>query len=107
MKNNSTADISFEVGYKDDKTRFDLRMISVSEESELNQRLNDVADDDASKPEKEYRICLDALADFSHDTEDGAKLREKFSAVNLKSERIVRGAFNVFRNALAPEVSFL
>ena len=105
--NTSPADISFEVGYKDDKTRFDLRMISVSEETELNQQFSDIADTDPEKTNKEYQLCLSALAGFSHSTEDGEKLREKFAEINLKKERVLRAAFQQFKYSLSPDVSFL
>lgn len=109
MKENKTptADISFEVGYKNDKTRFNLRLISVAEETETTQKLNDLADNDVEKAGKEYNICLDALCAFSHAPEDAAALRERFADFNVRNERIVRGAFNQFRYALAPTVDFL
>ena len=105
MKNDSpsTADISFEVGYKDDKTRFDMRMISVSEEMEINQQFANIESSDTAK---EYEICLSALADFSNSAEDGTKLREKFSNMNIRNERIVRTAYQQFKYALSPETNF-
>ena len=106
MKQNSTADISFEVGYKDDKTRFDLKLISVSDETEINQRFSDIADSDTDKTGKETAICLDALVTFSQHPEDGEKIRQKLSDVNIKSERIIRTAYQQFKLALSPEVNF-
>jgi hypothetical protein len=101
----ATSDISFEVGFKGEKTRLNLRMISVSEEMEFSQKLNDISDSDEQKSEKEFEICLDALVDCYDG--DGKFLREKFSAFNVKNERIVRAAFNQFRASLQPEISFL
>ena len=102
--NQPAADISFEVGYGKDKTRFDLRMISVAEENSVQQKFNDLADSDSDKSGKEYRICLDALVEFS---ENGAEIREKFAEMTLKNERIIRGAFQQFRLALSPDINFL
>ncbi len=106
MKPNLTADISFEVGFKDDKTRFDLRMISVSEESELNQRFSDIVDSDSDKTSAETAICLETLAAFSHSSEDGEKIRQKFSEKSVKNERVIRTAYQQFKYALQPEVNF-
>lgn len=103
----NTADISFEVGFKGDKTRFDLRLISVSEEQELAQKFSDIPDSDEMKMQKEYELCVNALCDFSHNPADAAKLHEKFDMqFNVRNERTIRAAYQQFKYSLSPEINF-
>ncbi len=48
------GDISFEVGYGKEKAHFNLRMISVAEETELSEQFMELADiiDEAEKMKK-------------------------------------------------------
>ncbi|HEX8289828.1 MAG TPA: hypothetical protein VF556_17735 [Pyrinomonadaceae bacterium] len=101
----NNADISFEVGFRNNKTRFDLRMISIAEEEEIRLKFTDIADSDSEKEEKEYEICLEALTKFSVKLESG--FRTKFSDRTVTNERIIRAAYREFRSALTPEVTFL
>lgn len=98
-----TADISFEIGYKENKTRFDLRMISVAEEMEIQEQFNNLADNDSEKSAKEYQICLDALSKFSVNDFD----KTNFSEMDVKNERVIRAAYRQFMYAMNPTIDFL
>lgn len=101
------ADISFEVGYGKEKTRFDLRMISVAEEEEISEEFTESADisDKSEKTEKEYWVCKNALYRFAD--KNAAHLKTSiFDTYNTKNERIIRRAYLMFKNGLEPESSF-
>lgn len=98
------ADISFEIGYKDDKTRFDLNFCSVSAETEIQQQFNNIEDSDSQKAELEYKICLDTLVKFSE--KNGAEIKEKFSEMTARNERIIRSAYRNYTFAMNPEIDF-
>jgi hypothetical protein len=100
-----TADISFEIGYGSDKTRFDLNICSVSDEAETQQKFNDIEDDDSNKAELEYKICLDTLIKFSE--KNGAEIKEKFAEITVKNERIIRAAYRNYTFAMNPSLDFL
>lgn len=101
----TTADISFEVGFKE-KTRFNLRMITVAEETQVQMKFNDIADAEETKELKEYNICLDALIRFSV-SGDGDRLRTRFADPTPQNERIVRAAYSQFKISLQPDIIFL
>ncbi len=105
-QNKPKGEISFEVGFKDDKTRFDLNFISVAAEQEIQQQFNDLADSEGGKSEKEYKICLDALVKFSASDSQAQIIDKKFREYNLRNERIIRKAYLTFKAQLDPDVFF-
>jgi hypothetical protein len=104
---------------------FHLRMISSVEERELRQRYTDLKEDE--KADKDYKINVDALAEFSVEvpqTEDdkgqfiplvnfekygdpASAVREYFEQRGNVKERIANYAVIAFMNRLTPEISFL
>lgn len=103
------GDISFEIGFKE-KTRFDLRLISVAEEKAVTEKLTNLADldDDEKKSEKEYQVYLTALVESSESAEAGEAIRRKFQdrTANKYNEREIYSAYWTFKQKLQPDVVF-
>lgn len=100
------GEISFSVGYAGEKFQFDLRFISIAEEMEYSQKFNDISDNNDLKSQKEWEICKSALIEFSMTEEGGRAIAERFTRMDIKSERIIRTAYAQFRSSLQPDVFF-
>jgi len=115
-----------EIGYGEEKVIFHLRMISIAEEETTTRKFTDIADS-TEKYQKEFDICKEALGEFSvsmpqrlerekgelvrrplnnAETPGGAILQH-FSERTAQNERIVRDAFFMFKQMLAPAARFL
>lgn len=112
---------SIEIGYGEEKVIIHPGMISVAEQDDVQQRLNDVADTDTEKYQKEFEICREALEEFSAQPaeklikEKGeykrvpleGGLTKHFAERTVENERVVRGAYQLFLQQLQPEARFL
>jgi hypothetical protein len=126
MKPNNLKPIK--IGYGDDKVIFYLRMISLAEEEDYNAKFNDITDSDTEKYQKTFDILKEALAEFSTQIPDKLEkvkgefvklpliekaesplqaINEYFGQRTIENERVIRGAYNVFKSQLYPESSFL
>lgn len=116
MKKHSLKPI--EIGYGEEKIIFYPRLITVAEQDEIQARLNDVADTDTDKYQKEYEICREALENFaSSPAEILVKEKGEFKKVSLEAdyftertpqtERIIRSAYQLFLGQLQPDYRFL
>lgn len=112
-----------EVGYRDEKLVFHLKMISVEQEDAILQRFAEVSDKDTERFTKRFEIYKDAVAEAACEmpvlTKNGksaplakegtpaAAILEHFRERNTENERIIRAAYVLFRSELEPDASFL
>ncbi len=106
MSTNSLTNenIKIEVKYKE-PILFNLRMISITEENELRQKMFGLTDNE--KAEKQYELNVALLVDYSINVEDTNKIREYFSKWSVMKERIAEYAVRAYFLKLQPEVNFL
>lgn len=117
-----------EIGYEDRKFVFHLRMVSVAEESDYDQRFADIAESDPNKYDREFQLCKQALGEFSIGapekviTEKGkpkrvpidskaesslAAIEKAFAERTPENERLIRRAYSIFKSQLDPDIRFL
>lgn len=117
-----------EVGYGDSKVIFFMRMVSIAEQDEVEQKFNDISDTDTEKWQKEFQICRDCLGAFSSEMpqrlekEKGEFVRvplvenaatptdaidKFFKERTIENERVVRDAYRLFKAQLSPDSRFL
>ncbi len=117
-----------EIGFGESKVIFFMRMISVAEESEVQERFNEIADADFDKWQKQFEICKSALGEFSEampqrlekekgefkkvDLVEGAETPSSaidafFKERTPENERVIRDAFWLFKGQLTSESRFL
>lgn len=112
---------SFEIGYGDNKIRIHPKMVSVETADEFQRQLNDIADSDSDKNEKEFQICRAAIDAFSDRpaeklvSDKGASkavaieggLTAHFPARTPESDRIVRNAYQIIQSQFMPDSRFI
>ena len=112
---------SIEIGYGDDKVIIHPRMASVAEVDEVQRSLNDVADTDTEKYQKEFCICRDAIESFSASPPERLEkvkgefkrfpldggLAARFAERTVENERIIREAYQLILVQCRPESRFL
>jgi hypothetical protein len=119
---------SFKIGYGDDQVVFHPRMASIAEFDDVQLKLNDIKDSDEEKYQKQFDICIEAIAEWSSETPQKlVKEKGEFKRVDLvenpessldalkryfaqrtpEGERIIREAYQLFLVGMRPESSFL
>lgn len=117
----------FAIGYKN-KIVIYPRMAGWKEESEFNQRFADISETDDRRFEKEFKLCLEAIAAFSAkmperiiQADDGSgerqeplegdsfldALTKEFPEATAANERIARRAYMYIKSQWEPDVDFV
>lgn len=110
-----------EIGYGENKIIIYPKMISVAEQDDFQQQLNDLADTDTEKYKKEFEICRAALESMSEKpAEKLVKEKGEFKKVKIEgglsahflertieNERVVRDAYQIVLSQMRPESRFL
>jgi hypothetical protein len=118
----------FKVGYGDEKIVFHPRMATVAEVDDVNQQLNDIADSDDQKYQKDFDIRITAISEWSAEAPQKlVKIKGEFQRQPLiedaestldamkrffgdrtpENERVIRAAYNAYNLQFNPEIDFL
>ncbi len=119
---------SFKVGFGEDQVVFHPRMTTIAEFDDIQQKLNDIKDSDEEKYQKQFDICIEALADWSSEAPQKlVKEKGEFKRVDLvenaespldamkrffaersaENERVIREAYQLYLIQMRPTSDFL
>ncbi len=112
---------TLEIGFGENKIVIQPRMASVAETDDIARQLNDIAETDTEKYQKEFEICRAALDEWSaQPAEKLEKIKGEYKRVPLEgglaahfairndeNERVVRDAYQIVISQMRPESRFL
>jgi hypothetical protein len=118
----------FKVGYGDEQIVFHPRMATLAEQTDVQQKFNNISDSDEEKYQKEFDILIEAVSEWSLETPkklvkvkgefkreplvENAEstldaMKRYFAERTAEDERVLRAAYNSYVSQMSPEISFL